>query len=199
MNKTEIFWKWFLENKSKFDNINNLNEEETDYLLEEMLDELKKYSNGVFFEIGGHPDEFTKELIFTAEGDLEYFDDVELLVKAAPQIDKWEIIAFKQPLNEEFATNWHGIKLNTEEMFFKIVSDEETFEDGVKICLSNYDKVKNEEMLETIVLKMLDSIIGEVNLAKKIDYIEISGYDRNDLEQRPVNELLKYIDEKQFN
>ena len=199
MNKTEIFWKWFLENKSKFDNINNLNEEETDYLLEEMLDELKKYSNGVFFEIGGHPDELTKELIFTDEGDLEYFDDVELLVKAAPQIDKWEIIAFKQPLNEEFATNWHGIKLNTEEMFFKIVSDEETFEDGVKICLSNYDKVKNEEMLETIVLKMLDSIIGEVNLAKKIDYIEISGYDRNDLEQRPVNELLKYIDEKQFN
>ena len=89
------FWNWFKENNTKFLNLNapGLSCEGREELLEEFLEQLNQYCEGLYFEIGGKHGE-TQELIITAEGDTEYFHKVDELITAAPAIDNWIYTAF---------------------------------------------------------------------------------------------------------
>ena len=94
------FWDWFKKNNFQFFFLNQINDEnEKQRILDELDSKLNEYSEGLYFEIGGHPDD-TQDLIITADGDINYFKDVKHLVKNAPKISNWNIIAFKPPINQ---------------------------------------------------------------------------------------------------
>lgn len=82
---TTKFWDWFKANNSKFLNLNSdrLSQNTKEILLDEFMEQLHIYCEHLFFEIGGWPGQ-EQELIITADVDIAYFDQVELLIATAP-------------------------------------------------------------------------------------------------------------------
>ncbi len=76
-----------------------------DALLDELQGQIHYVHPELWFEVGGHP-RGPRELVVTAEGKVEIFPWVQDLVRAAPRIPGWEIIAFKQPQGFEFTIEY---------------------------------------------------------------------------------------------
>src|SRR5690348_5057588 len=112
------FWSWIKKNNAKYFFLDQVGDKEVmEKLLDEFLQQLHQYSDKLFFEIGGHPDE-TQELFITAEGNAEYFHKVTELVGQAPSLKDWSIIAFKQPKEPGFTIHHNNVKLDPKEMWF---------------------------------------------------------------------------------
>ena len=144
MDTISKFWKWFKDNNKAYTFLNSVDEEAKENLLDEFLEQLQKYCDSIYFEIGGYPDE-VQELIITAEGDKNYFDKVEEIISAAPKIDGWTFIAFKPPMPDNFRSKWDDLELNTENMWFLPLSNDKTQDLGIRVCFYNQDIIKDNE------------------------------------------------------
>ena len=86
------FWEWFQTKSEYLMDIDNFPQKEKDELLAEFDSVLATYSEGISYELG----ELTtngRKIIFSAEGDEEYFEDVIELCTNIPILDFWDIIA----------------------------------------------------------------------------------------------------------
>jgi len=193
MDSTQEFWNWFASNSEAYTFLDEVDEVAKEKLMDDLLEHLHKYSDALYFEIGGMPGE-DLELVITAEGNIDYFDEVENLIINAPLISGWRFIALKQPAGENFTTEWDGLELRTADMRFFPAAEAEKNEFGITVYLENYDAIKNAEILETMVLKILDTILGERSFAKDIASVEISPLpDDTQKKLLPLIELPGYI------
>jgi len=67
MDTTSQFWNWFKHNNKAYLFLDSVDEDVQEKLLNDFEEELHKYCDKLFFEIGGSPDE-DQEVIITAEG-----------------------------------------------------------------------------------------------------------------------------------
>ena len=171
MATTKNFWNWFVDNNKDYLDLDSIGDSYKDTLLDSMLMQIHKYDDHLYFEIGGHPDA-DRELIITAEGNKEYFSAVTKLIADAPTVPGWTFVAFKQAIPGHFSSNWDGVELTTEDMFFYPLASESTPGIGIKIYLKNFETLKGETILETLIFKMLETIVGEKSFAEDIDYID---------------------------
>ncbi len=179
------FWDWFKENENKYFFLNQVDDDdEKERLLNEFLKRLHAYCDKLFFEIGGQPDE-KQDLIITAEGDTDFFDKVESLVSHAPQLEYWNVIAFK-PVMEGFIIEYNDIKLDPKLLYFDPLSSKASKKIGLRIYVENYDPANNMSFLTAAYL-LLDNILGEQSNALNIGYVEIE-------ELPPYPEREKYIE-----
>ena len=195
MDTTSQFWNWFKDNNKAYTFLNSVDEEVKEKLLNDFLEQLHKYCDSIYFEIGGYPDE-AQELIITAEGDKNYFDKVQELVNAAPKIDHWTFIAFKPPMPDNFKSKWDDLELNTEDMWFLPLSNDKTQDLGIRIYFNNQNLIKDNETLTPLLYKMLDTIVGEKSFALDIDYVDTDLLPDEPEEEGlyPILELPKYIE-----
>jgi hypothetical protein len=100
MEKAEVFWKWFEDHNEQLVAMGDLEEKERTELENALQYQLTKYCNGLTYEIGDATAN-GRTLTFTAEGDTDLFRYVVELVDAAPDLDWWEFVAFKQPMGTE--------------------------------------------------------------------------------------------------
>ena len=195
MDTTSQFWNWFKENNKAYTFLDSVDEVVKEKLLNDLLEELHKYCDKIFFEIGGLPDQ-EQELIITAEGDKDYFEKVEELINSAPKISGWTFIAFKLPMPGHFKSKWDDLELNTEEMWFLPLSNGKTQDLGVRICLRNYDLIKDNKILKTLIYKMLDTILGEKSFSLDLSHVEIDLQpdEPEDEGMYPILDLPQYIE-----
>jgi hypothetical protein len=195
MSKEEQFWGWFKINNSKYFFLNQVIDlESKEKLLSEFLDQLHAYCDKLFFEIGGIPNE-PQELIISAEGDKAYFDKVERLVSKAPKINDWQIIAFKPPMGFDFITEYEGVKLEVNGIWFlPLESENEPKALGVKLFFSNYSSKKEGSFIGGSY-QILDAILGEKSAALEINHIEVGKLPKNPEKEGLIEllELPKYI------
>lgn len=195
MDTTSQFWNWFKDNNKAYVFLNSVDGETKEKLLNDFLEQLHKYCDNIYFEIGGYPDE-DQELIITAEGDKNYFDQVEELVNAAPKIDGWTFIAFKPPMPDNFESKWDDLELNTENMWFLPLLNGKSRDLGIRVCFSNQDLIKDNETLAPLLHKMLDTIVGEKSFAIDIQYVntDLLPDDPEEEGLYPILDLPKYIE-----
>lgn len=193
--KEDDFWNWFKTNNSKYYYINQiLDEEKREELLNVFLKQLHNYCDKLFFEIGGIANEI-QELIISTGGDKNYFHKVEELVSRAPQIDEWQIIAFKPPMGVDFVTDYEGIKLDPHEIWFLPLDNESAPKElGLKVCIPNYNPKREEDFLNGCY-QMLDTILGEKSVMMDLHHVEIDKLPKKP-EKRgliKLSELPEYI------
>jgi hypothetical protein len=169
------FWSWFEKSRARLE---TYTDEEREGVLDEILEELHKYSAGLWFEIGGHPDG-PKELIISAEGNSDYFAEVVSLVAQAPKLDGWKFIAFKPPQGFEFTTTYEDVHVDPAKSWFlplDSASDPKSL--GLRVAVANFNENK-VKAFTTAVSLALDAGLGELRAGKCVNYIEVVAVPSN--------------------
>lgn len=190
-----LFWEWFKENNKRYLNIDSIEDDaKKEKLLDELLLHLHQYCDKLYFQIGGDING-TRELIISAEGDLNYFDQVIKLVVEAPKLEYWEIIAFKPARGLAFVTKYGEIEIATNKVWFLPLKNENEEGLGLRLYIDNYDSKKDLQYLEA-VYQMLDNMLGEKICGENIRYVEVEkllpGRSKNDLFE--LHDLPGYIE-----
>ncbi len=191
------FWNWFTENQNKYLFIIEVDPEERDRLLDEFLTELHQFSEGTFFEMGGDPNA-KMELIITADGDVEYFKDVEFLVEHAPSFTNWEVIPFKPPMGNAFTTTYGDVEFDPHKIIFIPLSSKSNPENiGIRVCYNDYEE-ENKVVFINGTYLMLDVILGEKSVVEDIQYLEVVRTPDNigTLDFRHLCDIKEFIDEQ---
>ena len=132
--------------------------------------QLTKYCDGLTYEIGDATAN-GRTLTFTAEGDTDLFPYLVHLVDAAPDLDWWQFIAFKQPLGTELKVRFDRYLFDTRKMYFQQLECEEEPEMlGLRIAVEG--SKPDDEDFQVGVYVTLEALMGEFDCATIIGYME---------------------------
>lgn len=188
--KEDKFWTWFKSNQAKLANNINI---DFDKVLDEILNELHKYNDSLFIEVGAHDDQYC-ELIITAHGNKEHFQNVQNIVDKAPKIPYWLFTAFKQPNVDMFKVNYADICIDTKEIWFEpLHSNQNPNELGFQIFVKGFN-LQNEKKYYYAVDIILMTILGEELFGNEIDYIDIVAFPEEVDKYIPISQLSQYIE-----
>ena len=170
MEKIEKFWQWFQDHNEQLVMLNDLDEKDREQLENALQYQLTKYCAGLAYEMG-EPTPNGRTLTFTAEGDTDLFRYVVELVDAAPDLDWWEFVAFKQPMGTELTVRFDRYLFDTRKMYFQQREcDEEPDMVGLRIAVE--DSKPDDEDFQVGVYVTLEALIGEFDCATLIGYME---------------------------
>ena len=200
MDKIELFWSWFQEHKenySNFDEAYELNPIETSEKVELLVQELQKFSEGLFVVIKSTNE--PKELIITAKGKKEYFADAFALVEYAPSIDGWKFIATKPSYGLDFDFELNGVKINPNTLtFMPLEADEYPDDIAIRIFHKAYTQEQSAEQTAVVVgaYTALDILFGEVKAQLDFQYIDFDDMPHPKEQDFPLAQLSEYIEHK---
>jgi hypothetical protein len=170
MEKIEKFWQWFQDHNEQLVMLNDLDEKDREQLENALQYQLTKYCAGLAYEMG-EPTPNGRTLTFTAEGDTDLFRYVVELVDAAPDLDWWEFVAFKQPMGTELKVRFDRYLFDTRKMYFQqLECEEEPDMLGLRIAVE--DSKPDDEDFQVGVYVTLEALIGEFDCATLIGYME---------------------------
>ncbi len=170
MTTANEFWTWFAANEARFRNLAGP-EAETEALLDEILDHLHEFSDGLYFEIGG-PADGPLELIITAEGDADFFPQVRDLVAQAPPIPGWKVIAFRPAMGFEYVIDCSGLEISPQDCWFEPMASAEAPEQfGMRVVGPGYTEESQEDFAAAIC-QIIEVGLGEIAAADEIHYLE---------------------------
>ena len=199
--KIESFWNWFKENNHKYLFLSDISEDEKENLMDDFLSHLHEYCDDLYFEIGGHPDDEDVELIITAEGVIEHFDKVELLIDSAPKIKNWNLIKFKQPHGPGFVTTYEGTKFDPDKIIFIPLENKKKPDlVGIQVCYPELTE-ENRNKYSNATYIVLDALIGEKSVACDIDFLEVinTPADISEFDFRHLSDIGEFIKERKKN
>ena len=183
------FWNWFVNNKTKLENINDNNRDE---LLDAVLEQLHKINDGLSVEISNEF-EGIRDIVISAEGDKSNFPIVTKIVSAAPQIQGWTITAFRQPVGIDFTLEYKNLKFTPSEMFFSPLVREESLD---LIIYAKGIKGQDSNTVAHYGLITMDNVLGEYDCVTKVRY-----YDFHDLDDKvdkssllPLTQVRSFVD-----
>ncbi|MFW5697582.1 MAG: hypothetical protein ACOCX1_03370 [Fimbriimonadaceae bacterium] len=182
------FWGWFRENSPAILKINTGMEPE----FEELRKRLAEYDEGLTFELGPW-DLKTKSREFTlsAQGNVLKFPKVEKLFAAAPPLERWQIFAFRQRKDLDLGVQVAGMSLFPEE--FKYVPTGK----GQQLDLDLYVPELNEQNrkeLEQATWLILDIVLGEYDLAMRLDNLKLQPQSQAPQEAKALPQLREDVD-----
>lgn len=197
------FWLWFLSKEKAYHKTLSKELMEGEVIMSEILEKVRKYYPSINGLIGFSAGK-ELELIFSPDGVIKDFVFVHELVQNAPQIDGWKITYLKPEVpNFDIIINWKGYELSREKIWFFTETDEE-YPDEIMINLV-FDDYRADEEYEVIFAGLflyLDNCIGELNMATRIDGINLVHRSEIDVDVEliPIEKLKDYINwrEKEF-
>ena len=205
MKKINTFWNWFQDNNQTIKNLINETPKSQKHIAFWLNKHLNYYSRDIDFMIVFPKNIFGKvELIITANGNPEYFNQVIDLVDNAPQLKNWKFTAFIQPteridkiidgFDEPYI--FHEITLKASELkFLTLEYYEETQKFDIMIFLKNYHLYCHAKTLEQTIFIIMQDILGENSLFQNINFVQLAQMPENNEELIHLYDLQFYIDE----
>lgn len=168
---TDKFWKWFTEHNEQLTMLDDLDEKESNALLEEMQKVLDGYCEGLTYEIGDQTNN-GRTVTFSAEGDTDLFKYVTDLVEEAPDLDWWEFVAFKQPKGKGLKVTFDKYRFDTKKMYFMELENEESPDMvGLRVALENPVEGDDDQLVGVYVT--IEALIGEFDCATLVGYLDV--------------------------
>ena len=187
----DVFWKWFEQNERRLFQL----ETDQQNILDEIYARLSAYKQGLAFEISNERDG-KREIIISADGLEELFPAVSSLVEAAPELERWSIVAFRPRMIDYtgFTLNFEGKTFDPAEMWI----DHSVFNDYFDLTIyhPNY-KEEEKNLIISATYILLDMALGEYDVVTGIRYIDHEPLPDNpeDKGLRPFSELRNIFDE----
>ncbi|ALC85503.1 hypothetical protein AM499_06505 [Bacillus sp. FJAT-22090] len=189
----EAFWEWFVEHEEE---LYLIRDEHSVKLLKELDAVTSKVNRQLSFSIELEENKDKKrELTISAYGNPNNFPDVIRLVEAAPQLERFTIVAFNQRNDDDIAISSNGFEVSREDVFFTYEVDQENEE----FYLILYIKEFREDVEHSnAVLEFLEIVIGEYVLGTEITEIEFKKFNSEE-GLLPINELPNVLDQVKKN
>lgn len=195
INSVSSFWQWFVEHESDFFNKIKRETGTGKEVIGQIIENVQKYHEGVFGLIGFDEDG-KLELVLTADGVLKNIVFVEDLVSAAPVLNNWRFTSLKPQQNSfDYSIDWNGFEFNKSKLKFYANIDD-NYPDEISILLTHPD-YSDEDVYSQIIngsLIYLDNCLGEINMACRIDYIDLVK--ETDIDAKnliPIEKLDSYL------
>ncbi len=201
-NKTEIssdsveikkFWSWFKKNEKSFKDF----EKNRDTVINQILGACSGVNPALSIELESGV-KGVVNITFSTNGDSDLIPVVQEMVKRAPKIKGWNIIAFRQKITiEQLKVKVLEIdkkKFDTNTIKFKATENENKLDLIIYakgISRSNFTDASYQLSV------LIDQILGEYNCAmqiNQIDYEELPKDKKLLSELKPLLELADYVD-----
>ena len=145
--RIDEFWRWFSENLSNFNLLNN----SAVPFWDDALDQLHRIDKDLWFELS-RPDDEDRDLIFTAQGRMDLFHLVEEIVSLAPRISGWRFLSLKPPQGFKFTTEYEGVLFDPSSMWFFPLENRSQPEDlGLRIGVPDFLEENKQQMLTAVL------------------------------------------------
>ena len=194
MEKTEQFWQGFTDHNEQLIALGDLEEKERAELENALQYQLTKYHDGLAYEMGDAGAN-GRTLTFTAEGDTDLFRYVVELVDAAPDLDWWDFVAFKQPMGTELKVRFDKMLFDTRKMYFQQLECEEEPEMlGLRVAVEHGER--QDEDFQVGVYVTLEALIGEFDCATMVGYMETVPLPDEPFKAgfQPLDDLPKFVE-----
>lgn len=199
---SERFWDWFSRNADQISK--RISDAATNdasiAVAQDVADQLHKYDDRLF-PLVGPGDDGVDELIVSAEGNTAAFNSVFELMKAAPTLKGWRLIALKprqRKVNVDHAIAMDGQQLAIESTRFSVTANGDQYD--LTILVPDHDKTVEGTHFQMAVL-LVEYILGEYDLAMRVaalDVIPLSEFqDTGGHIGRPLVEILDAIPQSQ--
>lgn len=187
----EGFWKWVSENSERL--FLRL-EKESIAVVEEMGKRLKEDCPDLFCEIGKLKDDPYATLVITVDGRRENISVAQDVVKNAPDLPRWKVIAFRQRGNMDSLEIRMGddISLSISDLHCQAFVGPHG-ELGVTLLLSDMEDPENDRRAGAAVL-LMDHAIGEYDAMTAIRSLSIEPFKEDLPGIMPLDELPSFID-----
>jgi len=200
-----LFWNWITYNEKTLRNLQNEKPKIQKLFIYWLEKHLHYYCSGldallIFPEQKKQP----TQLIISANGNPDFFNQVNALITDAPTLPHWKFIAFIQPsknfdeleagLDKPYV--FKDIILKTSELkFMPFEYDNEKKIDMIVYLKDFTVHCKNKNLLQVIFIMMQD-LLGEKVLYERINFVELAQMpEEEDNELIQLYELQFYLDE----
>ncbi len=187
------FWSWFRQNESRLRHFQS----NPDKYLQEVLVEIRKVRPGLVIELEP-PKNGVINMTVSADGNKDLFPIVQTLVRKAPHIDGWKIIAFRQRASlsklRTMILKTDSFELDPNKMkFYPFIED-----DSLDIVVYTTDVTANNyEDIGYAGLLLIDNILGEYDCVMKVrsyDFHDMPAFKEERDSLKPLLGLANYVD-----
>jgi hypothetical protein len=147
------FWLWF---QSEEDRLAERVDDPPSFFAT-IIEHLRKVHPGLVVEVGPEIDG-RRELAISADGCLEVFPAVLATTSFAPELQRWTVVAFRQPKPDALFLSGPGFELNAEYLWFRSKPSDQLLH--LDLVYSGGREVP-ESMLEQAGFLMVDLMVGE--------------------------------------
>jgi len=188
-NRYEAFWQWF-ETKENEYFVFEKNQAELFDSLDGKLSAIHPNITFIFSEVK----EGKRDFIVTANGAKEAFVDVRQLVRTAPKLNKWEVIAFCPRLDPLVTIAFKGLIIEPDDIMVKYNYNKETKLIDLTLYIKYYKE--SDERFSGAAYIMLDNALGESDAKIRIGKVELKKFVQHSGNENliPLKELPKVVD-----
>jgi hypothetical protein len=195
------FWQWFEEHADELKDAVIRQDDLQKEFIEPVFTNLERIAEGVFLLIGKE-DDGTIDIIFTADGNIKNFPLVISFVEKAPTIPEWKFTAFKPKVDlGDKGIHIKNLSITRDTLQFYPTIDEQ-YPDEISIHLVYNGEVAPEDqnLVENASFIYVENLLGEINLATRIDQLIFDPAPASDLELVSIEKLEEYLNwrEKEF-
>ncbi|MBQ7711472.1 MAG: hypothetical protein IJT39_06565 [Bacteroidales bacterium] len=191
------FWSWFQAHTESLTMLGDLSDAERQALLDELQRQLTAYCDGLTCEVS-RPGPNGRTLTFSAEGDIDLFRAVVALVEAAPDIDWWEFVAFRQPQGTQLTVRFDKLRFDTARMWYQPLECADRPDLlGLRVTLPpGLPADADPDDIEVGIYVTLEALMGEVDCATLLGYVDTVPLPENPAKEgfQPLDSLPKMVE-----
>lgn len=187
------FWAWFQKNEKDFFYLVKNRKDIEKGFFNKLAVKLNEIKEGYFYLTGMY-DDYTVELVLTADGNAKNIVFVEELVAAAPQIAGWKFTALKPALHiRDVGIEMNGYTFNSDNLYF-FANEYDAYPDEIDVTIVHQDLTEDNKMeITNGIYIFLDNYLGELEFVNNIDRLTTIGKNETVKELIPIEKLKDYL------
>lgn len=181
----DCFWDWFKKNDNAFFYF----EQNQNFLFNCLKSQLNKIHSDLVFEFSPILQDGRREFVISADGIESIFHIVNDIVNKAPKLNKWHIVAFRQPRKGITQITYDNLTVNFDDVFFRYGKDNGHI--ALELNIRNF--YESPEWTGAAFI-LLDNILGEYYTATSLSRIEKKLLNEQDIKNlHPIKDLPKIV------